>query len=300
MNGILKHMRQATLPDLSGRRVLITGPARGIGSALARRLHHRGALVALAGLEPKLLSDVASDCGEAPWLECNVADREHVENAVNELVENLGGLDVVVANAGIGAQMTVVDGDPMIMERTIAVNTLGAYYTLRAAGPHISHQNGYALVISSVAAAVHLPLMSAYCASKAAVEALANTMRIEIRPTGARVGVAYFGEIDTDMVSRGLRTAAASKFSGNGRFTRAAPISVAVDALEAGLARRSRRVCAPRWVSVVLPMRMIAQYVIDTKARSGLEEALRIARIENAPLTTPQPQVTSSNGRQSS
>ena len=287
-------MRRATLPNLSGRRVLITGAARGIGSALARRLHERGALVALAGLEPDLLSDVASDCGEAPWRECDVADRQHVEKAVNDLVDNLGGLDIVVANAGIGAQMTVIDGDSAIMERTLAVNTLGVYYTLRAAGPHISHENGYALVTSSVAAALHLPLMSAYCASKAAIEALADRMRIEIRPTGARVGVAYFGEIDTDMVRRGMQTVAASRFSGNnGPFTTAAPISVAIDALEVGLARRSRRVCAPRWVSAVLPMRMIIQYVIDMNARSGLEEALRIARIENAPLTTPQPQTTS-------
>jgi NAD(P)-dependent dehydrogenase (short-subunit alcohol dehydrogenase family) len=249
--------------------------------------------VALAGLEPNLLSDVASDCGRAPWRECNVADRQQVENTVNDLVDSLGGLDIVVANAGIAAQMTVIDGDSTIMERTIAVNTLGVYYTLRAAGPHISHENGYALVTSSVAAAVHLPLMSAYCASKAAVEALADSMRIEVRPTGARVGVAYFGEIDTDMVRRGLQTAAALKFSGNGHFTRVAPISVAVDALEAGLARRSRRVCAPRWVNAILPMRMIAQYVVDAKARSGLDEALRIARIEHAPLTTPQPETAS-------
>ena len=74
------------------------------------------------------------------------------------------------------------------MERTIAVNVLGVYYTLRAAGPHISHPRGYALPIASVGGGVHLPLMGAYSASKAAVEALGNTLRIELRPSGARVG----------------------------------------------------------------------------------------------------------------
>ncbi|MEA2474025.1 MAG: hypothetical protein QOE06_1940, partial [Thermoleophilaceae bacterium] len=165
----------ADRPALDGRRVFITGGARGIGAALARRLHERGARVALAGLEPELLEEVARSCGDAPWHHCDVTDREQVEAAVASSVASLGGLDVVVANAGVAAQLPIVGGNPEVMERTIAVNVMGVYNTLREAGPHISHERGYALAVSSLAAVLHLPLLGAYCASKAAVEALGDT-----------------------------------------------------------------------------------------------------------------------------
>src|SRR5580765_1800287 len=156
--------------QFANRRVLITGAARGIGAALARRLHERGARVAIAGLEPELLSSVAAAV-HGPWWECDVADRLQVDDVVEKAAASLGGLDIVVANAGIAAQLPLVGGDPAIFEQTIAVNLLGTYYTLRAAGPHVSHPGGYALAVSSMGAAVHLPLMGAYSASKAGVEA---------------------------------------------------------------------------------------------------------------------------------
>src|SRR5204863_4821018 len=136
------------------------------------RLHARGARVVLAGIEPDHLARTAAECGDALAVVCDVRDREQVEGAVEAAVEHLGGLDVVVANAGVAAQLPLVGGDPAVFERTIAVNTLGVYYTLRAAGPHISHPRGYALAVSSLAAAVHPPLLGTYSASKAAVEAI--------------------------------------------------------------------------------------------------------------------------------
>src|SRR4051812_41892536 len=174
-------LRDRSVFPLEGRRVLITGAARGIGAETARRLHQGGARVALAGLEPELLESVAADCGGAPWQECDVGDRDAVEAAVRHAVAELGGLDVVMANAGVAAQLPLVGGDPALFERTLRVNLLGAYYTLRAAGPHIAHPGGYALAVASLAAAVHLPLLGAYSASKAAVEALGDTLRIELR-----------------------------------------------------------------------------------------------------------------------
>lgn len=276
------------MTDLTGRRVVITGAARGIGAALARRLHDRGARVALAGLEPELLAQVAADCGGAPWATCDVADREQVEAAVEKAVTALGGLDVVVANAGIAAQLPLIGGNPEVMERTLQVNVMGVYNTLRAAGPHISHPEGYALVVSSVAAAVHLPLMGAYNASKAAVEALGNTLRGELRHTGAKVGVAYFAELDTDMTSRGFSTEAATKVAAL-KLARVTPLEVGIDAVERGISRRAKRIVAPRRAAPLLPLRMLVQPVVDLGAQRGLAEALRVARAENAPLTTPQP-----------
>ena len=276
--------------SLEGRRVLITGAARGIGAATARRLHERGARVALAGLEPEALELVAAECGGAPWWRCDVSDRDEVDRTVTATVERLGGLDVVMANAGVASQLPLVGGDPAIFERTLTVNTLGVYYTLRAAGPHISHRNGYALAVASLAAAVHLPLLGAYSASKAAVEAIGDTLRIELHESGARVGVAYFAELDTDMTKRGFGTQAAARLADRGGpFRRVAPLSTGVDAIERGIARRSRRVVAPGWVAPLLPVRMLAQRAVDLATRRGLQDALAIARAEHAPLTTPQP-----------
>jgi NAD(P)-dependent dehydrogenase (short-subunit alcohol dehydrogenase family) len=286
-------MSKSTVP-LEGRRVFVTGAARGIGAETARRLHARGARLALAGLEPELLAQVASECGDAPWFQCDVTDRLQIESAVEGAVERLGGLDVVIANAGVAAPLPLVGGDPAIFERTIAVNLLGVYYTLRATGPHISHARGYALPIASLAAALHAPMLGAYSASKAAVEALGDTLRTELHHTGARVGVAYFAFIDTDMVKRGFESRAAQQASQGRGGSRTVPpgtvpLKVAIDAIERGVERRSRRVTAPRWVDVALPLRMLIQPLVEVPARRGLPETLALARTEQAPLTTSQP-----------
>ena len=265
-------------------RVLITGAARGIGAALAERLAGTGARVALAGLEPALLAEVATRCS-APWRECDVGSRSQVESAVEELVGELGGLDVVVANAGIAKQLPIVGGDPAVMTETLRVNLLGTYYTLRAAGAHVAHPGGYALAVASLAAAVHPPLMGAYSAAKAGVEALGDTLRVELAPTGARVGVAYFAELDTDMTARGFDTDATRAL---GPLTAVTPLPVAIDALERGIARRSRRVVAPRWGGLVLPIRGVAQRVVEWRLRGRVAEAVRLAQAEDVPFTTPQ------------
>ncbi len=278
--------------SLAGRRVLITGAARGIGAALARRLHERGARVALAGLEPELLAEVAASCGGAPWAECDVTDEAQVEAAVTTAVDGLGGLDVVVANAGVAAQLPLIGGDPEVMRRTLDVNVMGAYLTIGAAGPHVSHPGGYVVVVSSLGAAVNPPLLGAYSASKAAVEALGNTLRGELKPTGARVGVAYFAELDTDMTSRGFATAAAAQLTGGGTATKVTPLDVGIDALERGIARRSRRIVAPWWVGPILPVRMTAQRVVDRYLARNVAGALATARGESVEFTTPQPTTT--------
>ncbi|CAM4138898.1 SDR family NAD(P)-dependent oxidoreductase [Janibacter anophelis] len=273
-------------PALRGRRVLITGAARGIGAGLADLLTAHGARVALMGLEPDLLAEVAAR-NDAPWRECDVADPEAVDRAVDELVTELGGLDIVIANAGIAKQLPIIGGQPDVMEAHLRVNTLGVFYTLRAAGPHISHPSGYALATASLAAAVHLPLLSAYSASKAAVEAIGNTFRQEVKPAGAKVGVAYYAELQTDMTTRGFDTAAADELGGT--VSGVAPLETGLRALERGIARRSRRIAAPGWARPVVPLRHVAQRVIELKPLPHLEKSLEIARTEQVEYTTEQP-----------
>jgi NAD(P)-dependent dehydrogenase (short-subunit alcohol dehydrogenase family) len=257
--------RRGPRPELVGLRILITGAERAIGAATAKRLHERGASVALAGVEPAGLARVAADCGRALAVICDVRDREQVEAALEAAVEQLGGLDVVIANAGVAAKLPLGGGNPETLERTVAVDLLGVCYTVRAAGPHISHPRGYALVIASRAAAVHPPLLGARSASRAGVEALADALRAEIASSGAKVGVAYVAELDTDF-------------------------EAGVDAIERAIARRSRRASAPRWVGAVVRLRSLAQRVIHRGATHDLDEAVRIARLEQAPPPTDLPE----------
>src|SRR5581483_3363436 len=102
-----------------------------------------------------------------------------------------------------------------------------------------------------------------------------------------------FAELDTDMVRVGFGTGASRKLS-ESRWAarRVAPLDAGIDAIERGIARRARHVVAPRWVAPLLPMRMLAQRVVEAATRSSIESVLDIARGEAAPLTTPHPVVS--------
>src|SRR4051812_1628503 len=192
--------RTASRP-VSGQVVLITGAARGIGAGAARALAGRGAKVALVGLEPELLKALAEELGEdAAWFEADVTDRAALDAAVAGAVERFGRIDVVIANAGVAPVGTVTTLPPEAFAKTIDVNLMGVYNTIHAALPHVIASKGYILPIASGAAVMHLPMMAPYSASKAAVEAFADCLRVELAPKGTKVGCAYFLFIDTDMV----------------------------------------------------------------------------------------------------
>ena len=160
--------RRRTRTPLAGKAVLVTGAARGIGAELARRAAARGARVALAGLEPELLAQVAAELGpEHLWVECDVTDAEALRAAVARTVGTFGGLDVVVANAGIAPLTTVSTSSAHALARTVEVNLIGAMLTAHAALPAVTQRRGHVLLVSSAAAFTVLPGMSAYCAAKA-------------------------------------------------------------------------------------------------------------------------------------
>jgi NAD(P)-dependent dehydrogenase (short-subunit alcohol dehydrogenase family) len=245
--------------ELAGKTVLITGAARGIGAESARRLAARGMRVALVGREPDELGRVAADCGpDAVWFEADVTDRDQLQSAVDGAVERLGGIDAVIANAGIahGGPTRLLDQDAF--ERVIEVNLLGAYRTVRACLPQVVQRRGYVLAIASMAAIVHAPGMAAYSASKAGVEALSNSLRLELRHHGVDVGVGYFSWIDTEMVRGADRHPALGSFRGRlpSAVRRTYPVSDVGDAVVAGFERRSSWIGVPAWlVRVARPLR---------------------------------------------
>jgi NAD(P)-dependent dehydrogenase (short-subunit alcohol dehydrogenase family) len=243
---------------IAGKTVLITGAARGIGAETARRLASKGARVALVGLEPEELEKVAAQCGpDAIWFETDVTDWDALERAASGTVERFGGIDVVMANAGIASSGLVRYTDVDAWERVIEVNLLGVFRTVRTCLPHVIERQGYILPVASLAAAAHSPVMSAYSASKAGVEAFGDALRGEVAHLGVSVGVAYFSWIATDMVAGGDATVAAGLLRGRmrGPLSKTYPLSVAIDAVEHGIENRSMRVVAPGWAKILLALR---------------------------------------------
>jgi NAD(P)-dependent dehydrogenase (short-subunit alcohol dehydrogenase family) len=270
----------ADLSVLRGQRVLITGAARGIGAALAERLAAHGARLALVGLEPEKTAAVAQRCGENTFVaECDVSSNEQVTEAVGAAAEALGGLDAVVANAGIATGGPLRSQDLRSWERVIEINLLGVMYTDRAALPHLERSGGYLLNIASTAAVLRGPGMTAYSAAKAGVEALSDCLRIEMQPLGVQVGVAYFLFLDTDMVNDSerempiLRRVKADMPSFLGRTY---PLAPAIDEVVAAIAQRRRRVAYPRWFLKALAARqLLASRLVERQTGKRMPEVLR-------------------------
>ena len=185
---------------LAGRPALVTGAASGIGLDTARRLHARGARLALIDVDAEALEREAHAL-EALALTVDVADGAAMEEAVERAAGELGGLDVVVANAGItgprASLRTLAAGE---LERTLDVNLLGEWNAVRPALPHVVSGRGHVLLVASLYAAANGTLIAPYAISKAGVEQLGRALRSELAVHGASAGVAYFGFIDTPMV----------------------------------------------------------------------------------------------------
>ncbi len=267
---------------VNGKTVFVTGAARGIGAESARRLHAKGANVALVGLEPEEMERLAADLGDrAAAFEADVTDADALDRAVEDTVDRFGGIDVAIANAGINMSGTIAKGRVEAIERVLDVNLMGVWRTDRAVLPQIIERKGYLLNIASLAAVSHAPMMGPYATAKAGVEALSNCLRQELALTGARVGCAYFGFIDTDLVRAGFEEPSAQVMRKEmpSFLTKTAPLSKAVDAIEDGVDRRAARVWAPRFVGPMLALRGILQPFTERRAMksSHLPEALRLA-----------------------
>lgn len=279
---------------IEGRTALVTGAARGIGAAVARRLHRHGANVALVGLEPELLEEGAAALGErAAWFEADVTDADALERAVAGTVERFGGIDIGIANAGIHTIGSLLSAPPEQVERTLEVNLFGVLRTDRALLPQIIERRGYLLNVASLAAAAHSPLMAPYAASKAGVEALTNSLRVELAPMGARAGCAYFGFIDTDLVRGAFDHPSSKAMEGvmPSFLRRAVPVERAVDAIERGIHRRAARVWAPGFVGAMLALRGLLQPLTEARTMRSpeLRDALRLADPANGALEGQDP-----------
>ncbi|MDX3573666.1 MULTISPECIES: SDR family oxidoreductase [Streptomyces] len=237
--------------SLEGQVAVVTGAARGVGELLARKLSARGATVALVGLEPDALKQVAERLhGDSGHWYADVTDHVAMARVAQEVKERFGKVDIVVANAGVASGGPFVDSDPDAWRRVIEVNLIGSAVTARAFLPVLMESRGYLLQIASLAAITPAPMMTAYCASKSGVEAYAHSLRGEVGHKGVRVGVGYLSWTDTDMVRgadqedvmRELRQRL--PWPSNKTY----PLGPAVDRIVAGIERRSSHVYGQWWL----------------------------------------------------
>ncbi|MGV9827794.1 SDR family oxidoreductase [Gordonia sp. NPDC003429] len=245
-------------PDLSalnGKVALITGAASGIGRATALKLAAADVRLVLLDLDDAGLNSLVESIGTDSVVAAtaDVTSFEEVRLAVQAGVTRFGGIDLVLANAGIGWFGSLRHLDPEVFARVIDVNVIGVFNTIRASIEPVIERRGYVLIVSSTAAYAPAAGMGPYSAGKAAVENLASVLAAEVGPMGVDVGSAHPLWVDTPMVRE-----AKSEFPTFADLIATLPgpmraeITAAdcADAFVRGMANRSRRVHVPEWIAL--------------------------------------------------
>lgn len=287
--------------DLPGRTVAITGAGGGLGSALARSLRAHGANVALLDLTAEGVQAQAAELGGDRYARgwaVDVRDFDAQEQVFAEVAEHFGGVDVAIAGAGVlGPLQTIGRTLPADWDRVIDVNVNGAWRTLKAAAPHVQATGGHLVAVSSMIAYVHPPLLASYAASKAAVAAMADVVRLEMRAVGVTVGSVHPVIFRTPMIGDALSSPAAvelvNDFSG---VFKTVELATVVDAVVRGIERRARRTVVPRGHGPTPLIPGVAQAAIErllfrprTIARAIELGSAPTSRPTTPPITTRTP-----------
>lgn len=239
------------VPSMAGQVVLLTGAGSGIGAAAAHELKARGACPILVDIDRHMIEPLAQTLGDDTLcVVADVTDMAACEAAVQATLARHGRIDVVWANAGVAAFGQLAHIDPVAWKRVIEVNVMGVFNTVRAALPHVVAQRGFIAVTASSSSFAHPPALSAYAASKAAVEAMCNAWRIELAAHDVGVGAIHAAWVRTPLVTEGALHPGFVRL----RQTMPKQMNVEVDAVQAarimvdGIARRDRRIWVPGWV----------------------------------------------------
>ena len=246
--------------SLANRVVLITGAASGIGAATALEVVVKGGIPVLVDCDAEPLANMAQQCGPQTlhWV-ADVTQLQAMQQVVEQTLLNLGRIDIVFANAGVAAFGPIAYIEPDAWKRCIEVNVFGVFNTIRAAMPAIMQQSGYVLINASSSSFAHPPVMSAYAASKSAVEAMGNSLRIEMAAHGVGVGVVHAGWVRTPLVTEGALHPGFVRL----RATMPGPMNSETSPEETarvivqGMLDRKRRIWVPGWLKILFALRAL-------------------------------------------
>jgi short-subunit dehydrogenase len=191
---------------VEGARILLTGASRGIGAATAVELAHRGAHLAIVARHRDALEAVADRVrdagGDAHSIVADVSVNDQVRAMVAEAEDKLGGVDVLINNAGIGLSAAVKNLNPDDLRYVFEVNVIAGHIaTTLVLPPMLKRKRGHIVNVGSVASHIATPDMGGYCATKFALKALSDSLRMELQGTGVRVTLVCPGPIATDFVA---------------------------------------------------------------------------------------------------
>jgi NAD(P)-dependent dehydrogenase (short-subunit alcohol dehydrogenase family) len=190
--------------DFAGKQVLITGASRGIGIATAKEFLARGARVAVNGRTEQSVSTAISELGGGGCLVAapgNIGTVDGCESVVRTAIEGLGGLDVLVNNAGVCIDSTIEESDETIWDETLNINLKGTFFCARAALPALRKSGGAIVNLASVSGLQGSVEGAVYSASKGGVVNLTRALAMELAPD-IRVNCVCPGWVDTDMLRR--------------------------------------------------------------------------------------------------
>ena len=220
------------------------------------RLHDAGAKLVLTDVDETALHDIGTTLSGDRVLTCvaDVRDLAAMQNAVSQAVSRFGGIDVVMANAGISTYGSVLQVDPEAFRLLVDVNVVGVFNTVRAALPSVIDRRGYVLIVSSAAAFAASPGLAPYNAAKAAVEQFANALRLEVAHRGVDVGSAHMLWIDTPLVQEAKSDLPSFRKMLDalpGPLGKTTSVEACGKAFVKGIERRKRYVYCPEWVGVL-------------------------------------------------
>jgi len=197
------------MPDLNGRVALVTGATKGIGLAVAEGLVDAGASVAISARTAADVNAVAEELegrssGRVVGLVCDVRRPDNCEELIESTVARLGGLDILINNAGVGIYRTVGELTVEDWQTVIETNLSGAFYLSRAAVRHlVASDFAWIINIGSLGGANPFAGGAAYSTSKAALAGLTESMRLDLRYDGVRVSLVQPGSVDTGFARAG-------------------------------------------------------------------------------------------------
>lgn len=254
-----------------GAVVLITGGSRGIGRAVATAAVARGATVGLVARNERGLRAVLDEIGgHGTVAVADISSHDEAERAVARVRDELGPIDVVVANAGIGQYGPFVDADPSQLERLVAVNVLGTMYVLRASLPEmVERRRGHLVIVGSVAGRMGTPFEAVYSATKFAEVGLAESLAVELSAFGIGVSMVNPGPVDTGFFD-------ARGHAYDRTFPRKVSPERIADAVIRAVEQPRLEQLVPRWLRSALVFRHLVPAVYESGTRRSFKRELEV------------------------